>query len=140
MLNYIGGSAYRVITSGNTQVRRLAYLTAIASLLPSQSTVSTDQLASWLMKWATEHSENLKDVAEIWQRQGSAFPLVADRSGTSITSYITQIVSPFSSCKEPTSEVPIDRLAGQPVTGVVWAVINVNGCKVTNTNKVRAID
>jgi hypothetical protein len=71
MLNYVGGFAYRAVTSGNTQVRRLAYLTAIASLLPSHSTVSIDQGANWLTKWATEHSEDLKEYSRLMDGQGA---------------------------------------------------------------------
>lgn len=73
MRQYLSGFAFRVVTAGNTQVRRLGYFTAISQLLPI-STPNVDSLARSLLKWAAKHQEHLKEYARERDGQGAINP------------------------------------------------------------------
>lgn len=73
MRSYVGGFAFRVVTKGNTQVRRLGYLTAICQVLPS-STPTTDSITRNLISWASENQEHLEEYAREHDGQGAINP------------------------------------------------------------------
>jgi len=73
MRQYLGGFVFRIVTAGNTQVRRLGYFTAISQHLPL-STPNVDSLARSLLKWAAEHQEHLKEYARERDGQGAINP------------------------------------------------------------------
>ncbi|TET43105.1 MAG: hypothetical protein E3J66_02400 [Dehalococcoidia bacterium] len=73
MRQYRGDFVFRTVTAGNTQVRRLGYLTAISQILPS-STPTTDSIIKNLAIWASENQEHLEEYARERDGQGAINP------------------------------------------------------------------
>lgn len=73
MRQYFGGFAFRTVTAGNTQVRRLGYFTAISQIIPL-STPSIDSVTNNLLDWATENQEHLMEYARERDGQGAINP------------------------------------------------------------------
>ena len=73
MRQYRGGFIFRTMTAGNTQVRRLGYLTAISQILPS-STPTADSVIRNLLSWAGENQEHLEEYARERDGQGAINP------------------------------------------------------------------
>lgn len=73
MRQYLSGFALRTVTKGNTQVRRLGYLTAICKLLPS-STPTVDSVIKNFADWAAAHQKHLKEYARERDGQGAVNP------------------------------------------------------------------
>jgi len=73
MRHYTGGFALRVVTAGNTQVRRLGYISAISQILPS-STPNSDSVIKNLLDWARQHQEQLDQYTKQYDGQGAINP------------------------------------------------------------------
>ena len=73
MRQYLGGFALRTMTAGNTQVRRLGYLTAICQILLF-STPNADSVMRNLLTWAREHQGHLNRYASERDGQGAINP------------------------------------------------------------------
>lgn len=73
MRQYLSGFAFRTVTAGNTQVRRLGYFTAISQILPS-STPTADSVIRNLLSWASKNQEHLEEYARERDGQGAINP------------------------------------------------------------------
>ena len=73
MRTYFGGFTFRTVTAGNTQVRRLGYLTAISEVIPS-STPSIDSVTKNLLYWADKNHKYLIEYARERDGQGAINP------------------------------------------------------------------